>query len=83
MEHLKNRVRLEVARRTVHVQSAVSLDEQEREKISQTIRTAAPDSPLEFKFSESPKLLGGLRIQNGWKVLDASLKARLESILNS
>ncbi len=81
LEHLKKRIRLEMARRAVHVQSAVLLNEYEREKISGVVRTTAPDTPLDFKLSESHELLGGLRVQIGWKVLDASLKARLESIL--
>lgn len=81
LEHFKKRIRLEMARREVHVQSAILLSGSEREKISEVIRTTSPDTPLDFKFSESPELLGGLRVQIGWKVLDASLKARLESIL--
>lgn len=81
LEHLKKRIRLEMARRAVHVQSAVILNEYERENISGVIRKTAPGTPLDFRFSESAELLGGLRVQIGWKVLDASLKARLESIL--
>ena len=70
-----------MARRTVQVQSAVLLNDYERESISGVIRKTAPEIPLDFRFSESAELLGGLRVQIGWKVLDASLKARLESIL--
>jgi|SRR5574344_1580850 F0F1-type ATP synthase delta subunit len=81
LEHLKKRIRLEMACRAVHVQSAVILNEYERENISGVIRKTAPGTPLDFRFSESSELLGGLRVQIGWKVLDASLKARLESIL--
>ncbi|MBR5605369.1 MAG: F0F1 ATP synthase subunit delta [Verrucomicrobia bacterium] len=82
-EHLKKRTRLELARRTVCVQSAAPLDEAQQTEITRSIRARHPGLPLEFNFAVIPELLGGLRVQIGWKVLDATIQSRLESLLES
>lgn len=81
VEHLKNRVRLESAHRTVKVQSAIPLDETQRTEVSRVISGENPSLPLEFEYQTNPALLGGLRIQVGWNVLDASIRAKLERII--
>jgi ATP synthase F1 delta subunit len=83
VEHLKKRIRLEADKRAVLVQSAAPLDEAQQAEITRSIRERNPDRPLEFNFAVVPELLGGLRVQIGWQVLDASIRSRLESLLES
>ena len=79
-EHIKMRVRLEKHKRTVQIQSAIKLDEAQKKNIIRSIQQNN-NQPLDFVFSVHPEILGGLRIQIGWQVLDASIRAKLESIL--
>lgn len=80
--HLKNRVRLELTCKTVTVESAIELTESEKTQISATIQRDYPNAPLSFVFRTVANLLGGLKVQIGWKVFDSTVRTRLESILN-
>jgi F-type H+-transporting ATPase subunit delta len=72
-------VRLEEARRAVTVESAVSLDANERQKVEAGL---AKDygSNLTIEYKINPELLGGLRIKVGDDVLDGSVQGRLDRL---
>lgn len=59
--------------------SAVELDETQRARISEDLRTRY-GSGIELRFQVDPSLIGGLIIRVGDQVLDNSLRARLSAI---
>jgi len=74
-------IRLEAARRHAIIESAADLEAQEKTAILNTIRSKyGADATSEFKTI--PALIGGLRIQVGSDVLDASIRSRLDRLAN-
>ena len=74
-------LRLEVAKRHAVVESATELDEAEKTKITKTIRAQyGADVTADFKVNAA--LIGGLRIQVGSNVLDATVRGRLDRLTN-
>ena len=59
--------------------SAVELDENQRARIAEDLRTRY-GSAVELRFQVDPSLIGGLIIRVGDQVLDNSLRARLSAI---
>lgn len=76
---LKRLVRLELERKHVIVESAVVLDETERQRAISSV-TSTYGHDLTFEFSEQPELIGGLRIQVGNDLLDGSVKGRIDRL---
>lgn len=76
---LQRLARLEVARRTVVVESATTLTATEGQRV---IAGLAKDygSNLNIRYETNPELLGGLRIKVGDDVLDGSVKGRLDRL---
>jgi F-type H+-transporting ATPase subunit delta len=66
---------------SVQVRSAVPLTETEREEVRELARRRFGLEPM-LAESVDPAVLGGLRIQVGDQVIDATVRARLESLKN-
>ncbi|HEY1381568.1 MAG TPA: ATP synthase F1 subunit delta, partial [Gemmataceae bacterium] len=66
----------------VQVQSAVPLTDAERDKVKELARDRFRDMNPVLVESVDPALLGGLRIQVGDQVIDATVRTRLESLKN-
>ena len=75
-------VRLDLARRTARVESAVPLSGTQQSTIQSNLaqRHAAN---LIFDFVHNPDLIGGLRVQVGSDVYDGSIQARLAALESS
>jgi F-type H+-transporting ATPase subunit delta len=65
----------------VQVKSAVPLTEAERERVKEMARKRLNLDPVLVE-SVDPGLLGGLRVQVGDRVIDATVRARLDSLKN-
>jgi len=72
-------VKLYLAGRTAHVESAVALDPALRSGVEANL-TRLYGSGLRLQFSENAALLGGIRIQVGSDVFDGSVLSRLTSL---
>lgn len=74
-------LRLDTQRNVVRVdvESAIQLDESARESVLKTMETKTGKSVIS-SFSETPDLLGGVRVTLGDKVFDGSLKTQLEGL---
>ena len=71
--------RLEMNRRKVTVESAVTLDDSTRQRIEADL-TSTYGSGLNIQYSITAELIGGLRIRVGDDVLDGSVKGRLDRL---
>lgn len=76
---LKRLVRLELDRRRVVVESASTLDEASRQRVSSNL-TAKYGDDLTFEYRVNPELLGGLKIRVGNDVWDGTVKGRLDRL---
>jgi F-type H+-transporting ATPase subunit delta len=74
MEERARRVR-------VQVKSAVPLTDGEREQVKEMARNRLKLDPVLVELVD-PSLLGGLRVQVGDRVIDATVRARLDSLKN-
>jgi F-type H+-transporting ATPase subunit delta len=70
---------LEMERKQVTVESATTLDLEERSKAADFV-IAQYGKDLTFTYKVTPELLGGLRIQVGNDVLDGSVKGRINRL---
>jgi F-type H+-transporting ATPase subunit delta len=74
-------IRLETARHHATIESAAELEAAEKSAITRTIRSKyGADVTTEYKTN--PGLIGGLRIQVGSDVVDASVRSRLDGLAN-
>ena len=79
LEGFARLIRLEAAKRHAVIESAVALDEQQKNAIIGTIRSKyGADVTTDFKTNVG--LIGGLRIQVGSNVLDSSVRGRLDQL---
>ena len=79
LSHLQRLFRLEVARRTATVESAMALPPQVQAEIQNDLsRRYGPG--LDFHFTQNPALIGGARIQVGGDVYDGSVQGRLAAL---
>jgi F-type H+-transporting ATPase subunit delta len=76
---LKRLVRLEMERKQVTIESATTLDLEERGRAADFV-IAQYGKDLTFSYKVTPELLGGLRIQVGNDVLDGSVKGRINRL---
>lgn len=74
-------IRLEAARRHAIIESAADLEASEKTAILDTIR-AKYGADVTSEFKTDPALIGGLRIQVGSDVVDASVRSRLDRLAN-
>ena len=71
-------VRLEQARRTATVTSALPLTEGEKQAIASKLCARTPG--LIFEWKENPALIAGITVKVGDEVTDASVKSRIERL---
>ena len=79
LTHFQRLVKLDVARRTAKIESAVELPEDLRIGVQTNLaRRYGPG--LSVSFAPNPALIGGLRVQVGSDVYDGSIRARLAEL---
>jgi F-type H+-transporting ATPase subunit delta len=82
LQHFHRLVKLDIARRTALVESAVSLSPDMQNSISANLG-ARHGGGLDLHFVVKPEVIGGLRIQVGSDVYDGSVAARLAELESS
>ena len=79
LSHFQRLVKLDLDRRTARVESPTPLAEPQQAAVRANLaRRYGKD--LIFSFTESPGLIGGLRVQVGSDVCDGSVQARLAGL---
>jgi len=79
LTHFQRLVKLDVARRTAKIESAVELPEDLRIGVQTNLaRRYGPG--LSVSFAPNPALIGGLRVQVGSDVYDGSIRTRLAEL---
>ncbi len=79
LTHFERLIRLDIARRTAKVESAVRLSSDLQARV-QTGLGKLYGAKLNFTFEQKPELLAGLRIQVGSDVYDGTVQARLAAL---
>jgi F-type H+-transporting ATPase subunit delta len=79
LSHFQRLVKLEVERRTAHIESPVPLEQAQQAAIKANL-SRRYGGGLTFAFAQNPNLLGGLRVQVGSDVFDGSVEARLAEL---
>jgi F-type H+-transporting ATPase subunit delta len=74
-------IRLEVEKRHATIESAAELEAAEKSAITRTLRSKF-GADVVTDYSINPALIGGLRIQVGSTVVDASVRSRLDRLAN-
>jgi F-type H+-transporting ATPase subunit delta len=74
-------IRLETAKRHAIIESAADLEAAEKSAITRTIH-AKYGADVTTEYRTNPALIGGLRIQVGSDVVDASVRSRLDRLAN-
>ena len=74
-------IRLEVAKRHATIESAAELEASEKSAITRSLRSKF-GADVTTDYSVDPSLIGGLRIQVGSTVVDASVRSRLDRLAN-
>jgi F-type H+-transporting ATPase subunit delta len=82
LTQLQRLVKLEKARRTARIESAVPLTGDLEQQVRANLQRVYGDG-LEIGFHQNPQLLGGLRIQVGSDVYDGSIATRLKKMEES
>ena len=79
LNHFQRLVKLDVARRTARIESAIQLPEDLRVGVQANLaRRYGPG--LTVSFAQNQDLIGGLRVQVGSDVYDGSIRARLAEL---
>jgi F-type H+-transporting ATPase subunit delta len=79
LSHFQRLVRLDLARHTAQVESAMPLPEDLRASVQAGLaRTYGPG--ISASFAHNPGLIGGMRIKVGSDVYDGSIRARLAAL---
>jgi F-type H+-transporting ATPase subunit delta len=76
LTHFRRLVKLDRARHTATIESAVPLPADDQAKVLAGLAQANGPG-LNTSFSENPALIGGMRIQVGSDVYDGSVRSRL------
>ncbi len=79
LSHFQRLVKLELARRTARVESAIPLPPPLQESVRANLGRLYGEG-LTISFHEKPALIGGMRIQVGSDVYDGSVRARLDEL---
>ena len=82
LSHFQRLVKLDVAKRTARVESAVAITPAVQANIESSL-SAKYGQGLNISYSQNPALIGGLRIQVGSDVYDGSIQARLNALNES
>ncbi len=82
LSHFQRLVKLDIARRSAHVESAVATSEALQASVKANL-AARYGAGLNVTFAVNPSLIGGLRVKVGSDVFDGSVKARLAELESS
>jgi F-type H+-transporting ATPase subunit delta len=82
LSHFQRLVRLDIARRTARIESAVALPADLQSSVHNSLSRAYGPG-LSISFSQSPSLIGGMKIKVGSDVYDGSIQARLAALQES
>ena len=82
LSHLQHLAKLDVARRTARIESAIQLDAQAEAALKEKL-THKYGPGLHMSFHVNPALLGGLRIRVGSDVYDGTVAGRLKQVEES
>jgi F-type H+-transporting ATPase subunit delta len=72
-------VKLDLDRRAAVIESVVPLADSMQERVKQHL-TRRHGPGLEFRFVQSPGLIGGMRVRVGSDVYDSSIEAKLSEL---
>ena len=79
LSHFQRLVKLDIERRSAHVESAVPANEALQQSVKANLAQRYGPG-LNVTFAVNPSLIGGLRVQVGSDVFDGSVKARLAEL---
>ena len=79
LEEYARLIRLEMAKKEAVIESAAELESAEKSAITRTLR-AKYGADVTTEYKTNPDLIGGVRIQIGSDVLDASVRTRLDRL---
>ena len=79
LTHFQRLVKLDIEKRTAHVESAVELDPETQATVKANLSRVYGEN-ITLSFSVNPDLIGGIRIKVGSDVLDGSVQARLNNL---
>jgi F-type H+-transporting ATPase subunit delta len=79
LSHFQRLVKLDIERRSAHVESAVAASEALQSSVKSNL-AARYGVGLNVTFAVNPSLIGGLRVKVGSDVYDGSVKARLAEL---
>ncbi len=79
LSHFQRLVRLDIARRTARVESAVPLSAAQQAAVSTNL-AGAYGAGLALAFAPKPDLIGGMRVRVGSDVYDGSIQGRLAAL---
>lgn len=79
---LKKLVRLDLDKRTVHVESAKELTTEEGDRIKASLTKKHGDN-LVFSFSVNPDLIGGLKVRIGSQIYDGTVLSKINRLANN
>ena len=79
LKELARLIRLEAAKKQATVESFADLDATEKAALTQALRTRY-GADVTTSFKTNPAVLGGIRIQIGSDVLDATVRTRLDRL---
>ncbi|MBU6400457.1 MAG: F0F1 ATP synthase subunit delta [Verrucomicrobia bacterium] len=82
LSHFHRLVKLDVARRTAKIESAVPLGLEQQSALQASLGRAYGPG-LSVAFKPRPALIGGARVQVGSDVYDGTIRARLEALEQS
>ena len=79
LSHFQRLVKLDIERRSAHVESAVAASEALQQSVKANLAQRYGQG-LNVTFAVNPSLIGGLRVKVGSDVFDGSVKARLAEL---
>ena len=79
LSHFQRLVKLDIERRSAHVESAVATSEALQQSVKANLAQRYGQG-LNVTFAVNPSLIGGLRVKVGSDVFDGSVKARLAEL---
>ena len=82
LSHFQRLVKLDIERRSAHVESAVATSEALQASVKSNLAQRYGQG-LNVTFAVNPSLIGGLRVKVGSDVFDGSVKARLAELESS
>jgi F-type H+-transporting ATPase subunit delta len=82
LSHFHRLVKLDIERRSAHVESAVAVSEGLMQSVKANLAQRY-GAGLNVSFAVNPELIGGLRVKVGSDVFDGSVRARLNALAES